>query len=480
MHIQPGRASCTLVANSASRRIVVIDDERSILATLQAILTRRGYEVEVAATAAQGRARIQARIPDLVLLDLGLPDADGLELLGELRSSHPGLQVIILTAHDTLANAIQAIKLGAFHFFSKPYVPEELLSLCERAIEQSSLTRETAALRQKAEALEERLRAAEAQLAPVAVSRPMREIEALVKRIAPSEANVLITGESGVGKEVVAAQIHRQSHRAAGPMIKLNCAAFPANMIESELFGYVKGAFTGALQAFPGMLSETAGGTLFLDEITEMPPELQTRFLRVLQEREFRPLGSTKMVAADFRLIAACNQPPARALREGRLREDLYFRLKTFEIEVPPLRERREDIAKLADTFLARFARQGGRPAPRLSPEALERLRSYPWPGNVRELQNAIEHAIVLCEGELIEERHLPRELTLPAALQPAAGERPGAPAPASPASLEETERRALIEALRLSGGNKKRAAELLGIHRPTLYAKLKRHGVAV
>jgi transcriptional regulator with PAS, ATPase and Fis domain len=255
-------------------------------------------------------------------------------------------------------------------------------------------------------------------------------------------------------------------------MVKLNCGAFPANMIESELFGYVKGAFTGAVASFPGMLSESNGGTLFLDEITEMPIELQTRFLRVLQEREYRPLGSTKNLQADFRLVAACNQPPAQAVRDGRLRQDLYFRLKTFEIEIPPLRERREDLAKLTDTVLRAFSKQLGKPVPQLAPETLEMLREYPWPGNVRELQNAIEHALVLCDGPVLTPKHLPREIQMPG-LASAAPMAPGASQ-----TLVNIEREALLDALRRSGGNKKRAAELLGIHRPTLYAKIKRFGI--
>jgi transcriptional regulator with PAS, ATPase and Fis domain len=297
-------------------------------------------------------------------------------------------------------------------------------------------------------------------------------VEQLISRVAPSEANVLLTGESGVGKEVFALEVHRRSPRAARSMVKLNCAAFPANMIEAELFGYAKGAFTGAVQAFPGMIAEADGGTLFLDEITEMPVELQTRFLRVLQEREYRPLGTTKSIPANFRLVAACNRLPAHAVRDGKLRQDLYFRLKTFEIEIPPLRDRREDIPKLADTFLRRFATQLGREVPQLSPECLEVLRNYPWPGNVRELQNAIEHSLVLCDGPVLSPQCLPREVQMP--------ELAAMPSSASaPQTLEEVEKQALVEALRRANGNKKRAAEILGIHRPTLYAKLRRFGLA-
>ena len=451
------------------KKIIIIDDERHIQATLSAVLQRKGYEVKVAGTGAIGRKTIAGWDPDLVLLDLGLPDEEGLDVLRGIKRSRPRLPVIVLTAHDSLSNAIESIKQGAFHFFSKPYVPEELLSLCARAIEQNVLETETAELRVRADQLEKKLAQAERQLTPVSRSRAMQEILDLVERVAPSEANVLITGESGVGKEILANEIHRLSRRASSPLVKLNCAAFPSNMIESELFGYVKGAFTGAVQDFGGLIAEAHGGSLFLDEISEMPIELQTRFLRVLQEREFRRLGSTKNIKADFRLIAATNRQPEKALREGKLREDLYFRMNTFQLEIPPLRNRREDVRKLAETFISRFALQGNRPAPVLAPDTLRSLLEYPWPGNVRELQNAMEHAVVLCDSDKIEVSHLPREVKTPAAVIPTAS---------APQSLVERERAALSEALLRSGGNKRRAAEILGLYRATFYAKLKRHGL--
>ena len=454
--------------------IVVIDDERTIQATLTAVLRRHGFAVEIAPNAAQGRRKVVEAKPDLVLLDLGLPDGDGLEVLKEIKAAQPGLPVMILTAHDSLANAIESIKLGAFHFLPKPYAIEELVGLCRRALEQQALVEKNTVLEKEKERLQVRLRAAEEQLAPVAISRRMREVEQLLERVAPSEANVLLTGESGVGKEVVARNIHEQSNRAGATMVKLNCGAFPANMIEAELFGYAKGAFTGAVTAFPGMLAEANGGTLFLDEITEMPVELQTRFLRVLQEREYRPLGTTKNRAVDFRLIAACNRPPAAAVQDGKLRQDLYYRLKTFEIEIPPLRERREDLPKLTDTFLRRFATQLGKPVPQLDAEALELLRAYPWPGNVRELQNAIEHALVLGDGPVLLPRHLPREIQTPDLA------RSTAPRTGAPVSFVEAEREALVEALRRANGNKARAAKLLGIHRGTIYVKLRQFGLSV
>lgn len=456
------------------KSIVVIDDERPILMTLDALLKRHKHDVHLANTAGSGIALVAKIQPALVLLDLGLPDADGLHTLAQIRRDYPGTHVIILTAQDSLSNAIESIKLGAFHFISKPYVPEELLSLIGRALEQHELVRETASLRAQTEQLSKRLEKAEQALAPVFKSRRMREISDLVARVAPTEANVLLTGESGVGKEVIANEIHSLSRRAEGRMVKLNCAAFPPNMIEAELFGYVKGAFTGAVNDFPGMIHESTGGTLFLDEIAEMPVELQTRFLRVLQEREFRPLGSTKTVKADFRLVAATNRAPGQALREGALRQDLYYRLKTFEIEIPPLRDRPDDIPSLIGVFTKRFAAAMNRPEPRITPDAFRFLLDYSWPGNVRELQNAIEHGIVLAEDHVITEKHLPREIQLPPTLQEAAQ----GGKPENGFNLGSRERDTILQALAQCHGNKKRAATMLGIHRPTLYNKMKRYGI--
>ena len=458
---------------AARYKVVVVDDERSILLTLEALLARHGYEPQTAHTAGTGLALIRKTRPDLVLLDLGLPDADGLDVLRDLKAEMPQMPVIILTANDSLNNAIESIKQGAFHFISKPYAVEELLSLSARAIEQRQLVRETETLREEKQQLSRRLEHAERQLAPLIKSRAMRDVQELLERVAPTEANVLLLGESGVGKEVMANQVHRMSARARGPLVKLNCAAFPANMIEGELFGYVKGAFTGAVTDFPGMIAESAGGTLFLDEIAEMPAELQTRFLRVLQEREFRSLGSTKTVPANFRLVAATNRPAAEAVRSGALRQDLYYRLNTFQIEIPPLRERREDIPALVATFLERFSTQLGKPKPTLAPESFDFLLNYSWPGNIRELQNAIEYSVVLAENSLITPKELPRELQLPAALQAARA----APAAAT-LNLEEQEKNAILQALAQAHGNKKKAAVILGIHRPTLYSKMKRFGI--
>jgi DNA-binding NtrC family response regulator len=462
--------------NSETRRILIIDDERPILLTQEALLNRHGYRTETATTATLGLRAMKTNPAALVLLDLQLPDADGLETLDRLKKDFADSQVIILTAHDSLNNAIESIKRGAFHFISKPYATEELLSLAEQALEKRSLLQETQALREKAEQLEKRLELAETRLAPVFKSKVMQEMEELISAMAPSDANVLITGESGVGKEVVANEIHSKSRRAGKPLVKLNCAAFPQTMIESELFGYVKGAFTGAMNDFPGMIAEARGGTLFLDEISEMPADLQTRFLRVLQGGEYRSLGSTRMSKADFRVITATNRPIAQALAENRLRSDLYYRINTFQIEVPPLRERKEDIPPLVTTFVQRFAAQLGKAEPTIAPEAFQKLLDYSWPGNVRELQNAIEYAVVLARNDIIGIKELPAEIQLPPALQttPAPARRSGV------ASLNDMERETILQALAQTHGNKKKAAELLGIQRPTLYNKMKRYAIEI
>jgi DNA-binding NtrC family response regulator len=458
-----------------NRHVLIIDDERPVLMTLEALLKRHGYQVDTAPTATQGLRLLKSRSPTLVLLDLRLPDADGFEMLDRIKSESSGIQVIILTAHDSLHNAIESIKRGAYHFISKPYAPEELLSLIEKALEKQFLLRQTEELREKTEQLEKRLEIAESRPAPIFKSKPMQEIEELIRAMAPSDANVLIVGESGVGKEVIANAIHTRSRRAGQALVKLNCAAFPQTMIEGELFGYVKGAFTGAMHDFPGMIAAADGGTIFLDEISEMPADLQTRFLRVLQEREYRPLGSTQTMKADFRAIASTNRPIPQALAENRLRSDLYYRLNTFQIEVPALRKRKEDIPPLIAQFVRQFSQQLGKAEPEVSPDAFQKLLDYSWPGNVRELQNAMEYAVVLARQGIIGVKELPAEIQLPAALQQA--ELNTLPS-GGVQSLDDLERNAILHALAECRGNKKKAAELLGIQRPTLYNKMKRYAI--
>lgn len=474
-------------------RVGVIDDERNIQTTLSSILERRGYQHLAAYTGQQGLQMIAQHHPQVVLLDLGLPDGEGLDFLRQIHTDHPQLPIIVVTAHDSLNNAIESIKIGAFHFISKPYVPEELLSLVKQAIEQQSLRAETQQLREETTRLKKKIQSAEANLAPVFKNSKMVELAELVEQVAPTDANVLIVGESGVGKEVIATSLHEKSIRCHGPIIKLNCAAFPEHMIEGELFGYKKGAFTGALQDFPGIFSSSSGGTLFLDEISEMPIELQTRLLRVLQEHEFRPLGSTQTMKADFRLIAASNRRPDIAIRDGKLREDLYYRLNTFTFTIPPLRERMDDIPALAELFLRRFEQRMAKPQLTILPETYEILLNYSWPGNVRELQNVIERAVVLARNGQITPSNLPPEMIDPQPMpapyysQTHAMSHPGQPGaafPSAPESSSQTlnlagrEKAALIAALAQCHGNKKKAAQLLGIHRPTLYTKMRKFGL--
>src|SRR6266516_2250541 len=458
-----------------NRRILIIDDQRPILMTLEALLKRHDYKVDTAPTWSQGLKLLNSKSPALLLLDLQLPDAEGLEVLDQIKTEFPGTQVIILTAHDSLRNAIESIKRGAYHFISKPYAPEELLSLIEKALEKQFLLRETEELREKTEQLKKRLEIAETRATPIFKSKPMQQIDELINAMAPSDANVLIVGESGVGKEVIADAVHAQSRRAGKPMVKLNCAAFPQTMIEGELFGYVKGAFTGAMNDFPGMIAAAEGGTLFLDEISDMPADLQTRFLRVLQEREYRPLGRTQTMKANFRAIGATNRSIPEALAENRLRSDLYYRLNTFQIEVPPLRKRKEDIPPLIAQFVRQFSQQLGKSEPDIASDAFQKLLDYSWPGNVRALQNAIEYAVVLERQGMIGVKELPAEIQLPAALQQTelnALPRSGVQ------SLDDLERTAILQALAECRGNKKKAAELLGIQRPTLYNKMKRYAI--
>ncbi|MEI6712421.1 MAG: sigma-54 dependent transcriptional regulator [Verrucomicrobiota bacterium] len=454
-------------------RVLIIDDERPVLLTTEALLKRRGYDVATSSSGVSGLEAVRKWRPDLVLLDLGLPDASGMDVLRTLRQDAPKVEVLILTANDTLANAIESIKLGAFHFVGKPYSAEELLNLVAQALEHRRLQAAASELREQSARLEKRLLEAEAQLSPVFHSASMRQIDELVQRVAPTDANVLLVGESGVGKEVFANRVHELSRRKGVPMVKLNCAAFPANMIEGELFGYVKGAFTGAVSDFPGMIKQANGGTLFLDEVAEMPAELQTRFLRVLQEREYRPLGSTKTLKADFRLIAATNRVIREALASGALRQDFYYRLNTFQITLPPLRDRKEEIPALVQRFCSRFAHAQGIPTPVLEPEALDVISRYPWPGNVRELQNAIQYAVILAPEGRIGLAHLPLEVRVPAGVYEALAGSEHA------FSLEEAEKRSILQALVATHWNKKKAAERLGIQRATLYSKLAKYKIS-
>ena len=451
-------------------RVLIVEDEAAMARALQMLLQTRGFQCAMADTGASALELISVQSPELVLLDLGLPDTDGLTLLSRIRETHPRVQVIVVTAQDSLATAIECIKAGAFHFIAKPYAGPELLSLIQRALEQVRLANEAQVLRERQSALERQLEMANAKLRPVFKSAAMCAIDALVKRVAPSDASVLLCGESGTGKEIIASRLHAESLRSERAFIRINCGAIAPNMLEAELFGYVRGAFTGATSHYDGVFQQANGGTLFLDEITELPPDSQTRLLRVLQEREFRPIGSAKLQQTDFRLICATNRSVEKALSEGRLREDLYYRVNTFQIEVPPLRDRGDDIPALVSHFIQRFGGRGANRVSGIDQDALETLCQHLWPGNVRELQNAIEHAAVIASGR-ITRSDLPLGIRQAVQMRQSSGGETGG-------MLFKAESMALKAALESSGGNKSTAAKMLGISRATLYAKVRQAGL--
>jgi len=449
-----------------NRRILIIDDERPILLTLEALLGRHGYDVETSGTASQGLKLLKTKSPALVLLDLQLPDAEGLQTLDEIKAEFPGTPVIILTAHDSLHNAIESIKRGAFHFISKPYAPEELLSLVEKALEKESLLRETEELRQKTQQLERRLERVETRLTPVFKSKAMQEIDELIGAMAPSEANVLITGESGTGKELVARSIHGHSDRTAKPYLAINCAAVPEALLESELFGYARGAHSTATADKPGLFELASGGTLLLDEVGDMSLTLQAKLLRVLEDSETRRLGDTRTVRTDVRLIASTNKDLARLIREEKFRSDLFYRLNVVSITLPPLRERKEDIPALVEHFIRKYNAHAHKTVADAAPEVLASFQTYTWPGNVRELENVIERAVILNSKSRIMLEDLPPLVKVPQA--------------GGNLSLEEMERRHIVQVLQDTKGNVKAAAGVLGIDRKTLYRKAAEYGIDI
>ena len=390
-------------------KILIIDDDPTMpdLAAYQ--LRRRGYEVTTAETGEVAlRLCLEGR-HELALTDLHLPDIHGIELVKRLKEVTPGMEIIMITGYGSVTDAIEAIKAGAFYFIQKPVEFENLFVLIEKAVERGQQSEEIRLLRQ-------RLSTLDSYYNIIGSSKPMQKIYEIIDGVAESDANIMITGESGTGKELIANAIHYRSLRAKKPFVKINCSALPKELIESELFGHTKGAFTGALAEKNGLIARATGGSLMLDEIGEMPIELQPKLLRVLQERVYYRVGSEKANEADFRLISATNRDPLDAVRSGLLREDLYYRINTIEIHVPPLRERAEDVQHLTEHFLRLFAAKYQRPVQTISQPAYEHLFSYHWPGNVRELQNVMERAVLLCKGDTIE---LDALISRPPALKP-------------------------------------------------------------
>ncbi len=441
--------------------ILVVDDDAEMRALIRDVLQGRGHQVTVAQSGREALKRMGEEDYEVVLTDLRMREMPGIELLAEVKRAYPDTNVILMTAFGSVETAIAAMKQGAYDYLTKPVKSEELILVTEKALQEAVLRREVNRLRR-----EVRKEYSFHQI--LGKSKPMREVFDLIRRVADSSTNVLITGESGTGKELVAKAIHYNSERRDAPFVPVNCAAIPDTLLESELFGHTKGAFTDAKSDKRGLFEEASGGTLFLDEISELPLMLQAKLLRAIQEREIRRVGATRAVPVDVRIIAATNLALADEVKAKRFREDLYYRLNVIEIRMPPLRDRREDIPLLVDAFLRKCAEAGQKEPHAMSESALALLMDYPWPGNVRELENVIERAVTLARGEKI----LPQDL--PPAVQGARGERRVLDEAAERTlPLQEVEQEYIQRILEKTGGNKYQAAQVLGIDRKTLYRKL-------
>lgn len=446
------------------QRILVVDDEESVIGALEMILSARGYDVLTAGSAAGALAHLSGRPVDLAFCDLRLPDATGIDLLTQIKEDAPDTEVIIMTAHGSLDVTIEAIKRGAFYYLEKPFTPDQVSMLVERALKFQSLGRENRVLKST-------LSAGGDAFGIFGNHPSMRQIHEVIRTAAPSDASVLIEGESGTGKELVATAFHLQSARAERPFIRINCAAIPSELIESELFGYVKGAFTGATRDKRGLFEAAAGGTLLLDEIAEMPAHLQTKLLRVLQERKVRRVGDERELEIDFRLVSSTNRDTAQMIEEGVLRKDLYYRISTVKVKVPPLRERLDDVALLAERFLQRYAEKYNKGVNGISSAALSLLMRYHWPGNVRELESVIEHAVLFTREDKLTPESLPEQLH--------AAQRAHTNFVIPPyMTMEEIEREAIAQTLERTDGNVTKTAQILDYQRPTLYRKLKKFGL--
>jgi DNA-binding NtrC family response regulator len=444
-------------------RVLVIDDETSILNTIGILLRGEGFDVTVRASGREALERWEEENPDVVISDIRMPGITGMEVLAGVRERDPDVPVILMTAQASLQSAIEAVNRGAFYYLQKPFANDELVALCRRAAETRQLKTENVALKKEISRHEGAGRAR-----PIGQNRSFLEVVRLAETVAPTDSTVLITGESGTGKEVVARYIHHLSDRADGRFVSINCGALPESLLESELFGHVKGSFTGAIKDKEGLLVAARGGTFFLDEIGEMSPALQVKLLRTLQEREVVPVGATRTIETDVRVIAATNRDLEQEMRRGTFRSDLYYRLNVISLHLPPLRERADDVPLLTEHFLARFGDGAGIA---IEEEALERLARYDWPGNVRELENALERAAVLSGGKQIKLKHLPDRVIEPPSPTLVADR-------AENPTLDVIEKAYVLWVLEAEGGNKARAAEILGIDPSTLYRKLNRYGV--
>ncbi len=439
--------------------ILVVDDEEPFRRLLKKELSRKGYAVEVASDGNEALRLLHDRSFDVILLDVVMPGVDGISLMKKLKEDSGAPAVIVLTGKATVETAVEAMKNGAYDYLTKPYKLDELVVVIDRAYEFSRLS-------VKNKLLEQELVRQEAPFAFIGKSKQIQDILALIQKVAPADSPVFIQGESGTGKELVANTVWHFSARKDAPFIALNCATLSENLIESEIFGHEKGAFTSAYQTKHGLVEVADRGTLFLDEIAEMPIGLQAKLLRFLDSGEFRRVGGNKTLTVDVRVVAATNKDLVSLIKAGRFREDLYYRLNVINITIPPLRDRRSDIPELARHFLSAYAKKLSKPVADFTAESLELLSSYRWPGNVRELENVIERAVIVCESGTIGAE----DLSIPAYAAVA-------DLSVNP-SLEEMEKNYIIRVLKETGGNQSKASQLLGIDRKTLYLKLKKYGI--
>jgi two-component system NtrC family response regulator len=451
------------ISRSASRKVLLIDDDASLRRVTEYSLHSAGFQVLSAVDGKQGLASFKADHPQVVITDIQMPGVSGYEVLQQIKAERPETVVIVITAYSSVEKAVDAMKQGAYDYLAKPFSRDELVMVVEKAFNLLGLQEENQRLRDE---LEHQVDFSHM----VGISDGMRSVFDVVRRVAPTEAGVLITGESGTGKELIAKAIHQGGGRSKEPFIAINCAAIPANLLESELFGHVRGAFTDAVRDRTGKFEQADGGTLFLDEVGEMPMELQPKLLRVLQEMEVEPVGGTAR-SVDVRIIAATNQDVELAIEEGRFREDLYYRLSIIPIELPPLRERPEDIPLLIEHFLKRYS--AATPIT-VSAAAFECLKAYPWPGNVRELQNAVERLVVLNHGEVIEPEHLPAKFCAP----PSSSRSRVVELPPEGYSLEALEREVVVQALERNDWNQTRAADFLQVPRHTLIYRMEKYEI--
>jgi DNA-binding NtrC family response regulator len=440
--------------------ILVVDDDAPTREALESGLKKMGHELHTAGTGVGALEEVRRHAVDLAIIDLKLPDMEGTELFGALRILRPEAIAIMISGHATVDEAVSALKKGIYDFITKDFRMHDLRKVVTKALETQKLLVENQRLR---EALQDR--GPTGRL--IGRGPALLKVLHLVNQVAPMKSTVLLSGESGVGKELVAEAIHYQSPRRAKPLVKLNCGALPEGLIESELFGHEKGAFTGATQQRKGRFELADGGTIFLDEISEMPPATQVNLLRVLQEGEFERVGGTQTLKVDVRVLAATNVDLEAAVADGRFRKDLFYRLNVIHIPIPPLRERKEDISLLSLHFLDKFCLENNRPPMGFSPEAMAALKNYSWPGNIRELQNMVERAVALCEGNMVDLQDLPDEIRLHSPADDLISIPVGS-------SLEEIEHLAILQTLRKTGGDKELTARLLGIGLATLYRRLK------